>query len=735
MLPQFLSHTMDNISNTIRLGLKKFFGFTAFKTNQEAIIINLLKGNDTFVLMPTGGGKSMCYQLPALMQEGTAIIISPLIALMKNQVDSIRNFIGDEGVAHFMNSSLNKHVLTQVRSDILSGRTKLLYIAPESLGKDENIEMLRSIKISFYAIDEAHCISEWGHDFRPEYRKIRSFIANIGEAPIIALTATATPKVQHDIQKTLSIPDAAVFKSSFNRENLYYEVRLSGNTPKELVKIIKSKAGKSGIVYCLSRKTVDEISEVLNLNGIKTLPYHAGLDAVVRAENQDKFLMEEVDVIVATIAFGMGIDKPDVRFVIHYNMPKSLESYYQETGRAGRDYGEGHCIAFFNSKDIVKLEKFSQGKSISEQEINKQLLSEMVAYMDSPVCRRQILLSYFGETYELETCGNCDNCHHPKKRIKGEEYIKLLLTVMRNIKERFRPEHIIQILMGNENTVIKSYHHDKLEEFGEGADMEERFWQAVIRQSIFWEFIDKDLECYGMISLSQKGLNYIEKSYPLEIIWDNHSEEDAEPVIAIQKEGGDEALLKMLRDLNKKVAKQHNIPPFVIFQDVALQDMSVYYPITLEELQNCQGVGASGKTQKFGKPYIELIKRYVEENDITRPQDFVLKSMPNKSSLKIHIIQCIDRKMDLEDIARSKNLDFYELLSELEGIIASGTKINIKYYIDSVIDEEVYELITEYFLEDAQTDDVSEAAKVLSKEGVTEEEIRLVRMQFFVQYG
>ncbi len=730
---------MDNISATIHDGLKKYFGFTFFKAHQEAIITNLLEGNDTFVLMPTGGGKSLCYQLPALLLNGTAIVISPLIALMKNQVDNIRNFVGDDGAAHFLNSSLNKIVLNQVRDDVLSGRTKLLYIAPESLGKEENIEMLRNINVSFYAIDEAHCISEWGHDFRPEYRKIKSFVAEIGQAPIIALTATATPKVQHDIQKTLAMLDAKVFKSSFNRENLYYEVRMASNDlNKDLVKLIKSKDKKSGIVYCLSRKTVEEVAEMLNLNGIKALPYHAGLEANIRAENQDKFLMEDVDVIVATIAFGMGIDKPDVRFVIHYNMPKSLESYYQETGRGGRDHGEGHCIAFFNPKDVIKLEKFSQGKSMSEQEINKQLLSEMVAYMDTTICRRKTLLNYFGEDYQIDNCNSCDNCKHPKKRINGLPYIKLLLTVMKNVKERFKPDHIIQILMGTENPVIKSYHHHKLEEFGEGSDMDEKFWHAVIRQSMYFGFVVKDLECYGMVSVSDKGLQYIENPYPLDIVWEKQEDDDESDETIIMgnaKGGGDEVLLSMLRDLNKKVAKQHNIPPFVIFQDTTLQDMSVYYPITLEELQNCQGVGVSGKTQKFGKPYVELIKKYVEENDITRPQDFVLKSAPNKSSLKVYIIQCIDRKMDFEDIARSKNIDFDELLTELEAIISSGTKINIKYYIDHVLDEENAERIMEYFLEEAESDDIQAAASVLNKEGIMEEEIRLVRMQFFVQYG
>jgi ATP-dependent DNA helicase RecQ len=718
--------------------LSKYFGFNSFKGNQEVIIRNVLAGRDTFVLMPTGGGKSLCYQLPALIMDGTAIIISPLIALMKNQVDSMRSFVVEDGVAHFLNSSLNKAQIQKVKQDITSGVTKMLYVAPESLTKEENIQFLKGINISFYAIDEAHCISEWGHDFRPEYRRIRPIINEIGTAPLIALTATATPKVQSDIQKNLGMMEANVFKSSFNRPNLYYEIRPKVNASKEIIKFIKNNPGKSGIIYCLSRKKVEEMAEILKVNGIKALPYHAGMDSATRSENQDKFLMEEVDVIVATIAFGMGIDKPDVRFVIHYDIPKSLEGYYQETGRSGRDGGEGQCITFYSYKDIQKLEKFMQGKPVSEQEIGKQLLLETVAYAESSVCRRKMLLNYFGEEYPDESCGSCDNCLHPKTQFEGQEYLQMVLETVQAVKEKFKADHIANILMGNATTAIKSYKHNKLETFGEGQEKDVRFWNAIIRQALVMKFIDKDIENYGLLLLTEKGRRFMEKPYDVMFTLDHEYEEvdDDDSVGAPMDKSGavDDELFAMLKDLRKKVAKKKNLPPFVIFQDPSLEDMSVQYPITLEELQNITGVGA-GKAKRYGQEFVELIKAYVEDKEIIRPQDMVVKSVANKSLLKVFIIQSIDRKMDLEDIAEAKNLEMNELLTEIEAIVNSGTKINLDYYINRVIDEDKRDEIFDYFHKEAETENLEDAMKALGEDDFTEEEVRLVRIKFLSEMG
>ncbi|MCC8087919.1 MAG: DNA helicase RecQ [Rikenellaceae bacterium] len=719
--------------------LKKHFGFSQFKGNQEAVIRNVMSGKDTFVLMPTGGGKSLCYQLPALMMEGTAIIISPLIALMKNQVDAMRTFSMEDGVVHFLNSSLNKSAVAKVKEDVLAGKTKLLYFAPESLTKEDNISFLRNIKISFYAIDEAHCISEWGHDFRPEYRRIRLIINDIGQAPLIALTATATPKVQMDIQKNLSMSDAAVFKSSFNRTNLYYEIRSKANATKEIIRFIKQNEGKSGIIYCLSRKKVEELADLLKVNGIKALAYHAGMDAQTRADNQDKFIMEEVDVIVATIAFGMGIDKPDVRYVIHYDIPKSLEGYYQETGRAGRDGGEGRCLTFYSYKDIQKLEKFMQGKPVAEQEIGKLLLLETVSYAESSVCRRKNLLHYFGEEYHEENCGNCDNCVNPKIKFEGMDYMVQLLQTLNAIGDKFKSDYLISIIVGKSNSLIKSYKHNKIEQFGKGSAENDKFWNAVLRQALVLGLIDKNIENYGLLSLSPAGEEYLAKPYSMMLTKDHEYEEiDDEEAAALPsgKHGGgaaDEVLFSMLKDLRKKVAKQNNLPPFVIFQDPSLEDMSVQYPISIEEMQNITGVGA-GKAHKFGQEFVELIKAYVEEKDIIRPQDMVVKSVVNKSGNKVFIIQSIDRKMDFEDIADAKNLSLDELLTEIEAIINSGTKLNIDYYIDEVIDEDKIEDIYDYFQEDAETDSIDEAQKELGPD-YTEEEIRMVRIKFLCEKG
>ena len=711
--------------------LREYFGFTSFKGNQEAVISNVLSGKDTFVLMPTGGGKSLCYQLPALIMDGVAIVISPLIALMKNQVDAMRTFSTESGIAHFLNSSLNKSAIAQVRQDVLEGRTKLLYFAPESLTKEDNIAFLRKIKISFYAIDEAHCISEWGHDFRPEYRRIRPIINDIGTAPLIALTATATPKVQMDIQKNLGMTDATVFRSSFNRSNLYYELRPKHNVDHDIIRFIKQHDGKSGIIYCLSRKKVEELAELLVANGIKALAYHAGMDAQTRADNQDAFLHERVDVIVATIAFGMGIDKPDVRYVIHYDIPKSLEGYYQETGRAGRDGGEGHCLTFYSYKDIQKLEKFMQGKPVAEQEIGKLLLLETVSYAESSMCRRRSLLHYFGETYPETNCGNCDNCCKPKPKVEAKEELQLALEALKAIGDKFKVDHLVAVLMGKTTAMIKSYSHNKLEMFGAGEDKDVRFWNAVIRQGLIMGLIDKNIENYGLISINARGEEYIKKptSISITIDHDYDAEDENEPSGPIKGGGAaDEELYAMLKDLRRKVAKQNDLPPYVIFQDPSLEDMSIQYPITIEELQTISGVGA-GKAQKFGEEFVKLIKAYVEEKEILRPQDMVVKGVANKSSNKIFIIQSIDRKMDFEDIARAKNLDLDELLTEIEAIVNSGTRLDIQYYLNKVMDEDKVEDIYLYFKEDAETDSLDDAIEELGSE-YSEEEIRLVRIKF-----
>lgn len=731
---------MEITSADLQIKLKEFFGFDSFKGEQEQIIKHLIEGHDTFVLMPTGGGKSLCYQLPALVMDGTAIVISPLIALMKNQVDAIRGFVANknkEGVAHFLNSSLNKTQIQEVKDDLLSGATKLLYVAPESLTKEENIQLLKQIKISFYAIDEAHCISEWGHDFRPEYRKIRSIVEEIGVAPIIALTATATPKVQSDIQKNLSMSDAKVFKDSFNRKNLYYDVRDKTNVKREIIKFIKNNRGKSGIIYCLSRKKVEDIAEFLNVNGIKALPYHAGMDAATRAKNQDAFLMENVDVIVATIAFGMGIDKPDVRFVIHYDIPKSLEGYYQETGRAGRDGKEGQCIAFYSYKDIQKLEKFMQGKPLAEQEIGKQLLLETVSYAESNRCRRKIILNYFGEEYNEENCGCCDNCLNPKKLFDGQEDLTLIIELINSMKERFKAEHLANILAGVSNSIIKSYEHHHHELFGIGKDKGARFWMAVIRQGLIMHFLDKDIEQYGLLFVTPKGEEFFKNPYPVMLAEDREfsdgddDDDDDEVIIGNNKHnagGADPVLFAMLKDVRHSLSKKLNLPPFVIFTDPSLEDMSLHYPITIEELKNCQGVG-EGKAKKYGKEFLALIEKYVEENDIERPSDFVVKSVVNKSANKVYIIQSIDRKVPLEDIAEAKKMEMSDLLDELDAIVHSGTKINIDYYLRQTIDDDKIDDIYEYFRYDASSDSVIEAMKELGSD-YSEEEVRLVRVKF-----
>lgn len=733
---------MSLTSEDLHSKLKEFFGFDNFKGNQEAIISHLIAGGSAFVLMPTGGGKSLCYQLPALCLEGTAIVISPLISLMKNQVDAIRGFIQNrEGIAHFLNSSLNKAQLQEVREDLLKGITKLLYVAPESLTKEENIQLFKQIHISFYAIDEAHCISEWGHDFRPEYRRIREITKEIGIAPIIALTATATPKVQSDIQKNLGMSDAKVFKSSFNRPNLYYEIRDKSNPKHDIVKYIKENSGKSGIIYCLSRKKVEEIAEFLNVNGIKALPYHAGMDAATRARNQDAFLMEEVEVIVATIAFGMGIDKPDVRFVIHYDIPKSLEGYYQETGRAGRDGKEGQCIAFYSYKDIQRLEKFMQGKPISEQEIGKQLLMETVSYAESNQCRRKILLNYFGEDYLSDNCGACDNCLNPKKRFDAREEMCIVIELILSLKETFKAEHLVSILSGVGSSIIKSYNHHKHELFGIGRDRGPRFWSAIIRQGLVFHLLDKDIERYGLIFVTEKGRDFFENPHELMFVEDREfiegeddEEDEISPAVKHQAAGGgDPALMAMLKDVRKDLSRKLNLPAWVIFSDPSLEDMSILYPVTIEELKNCQGVG-EGKAHKFGKPFVELIARYVEENEISRPDDFVIKSVVNKSSNKVYIIQSIDRKLPFEDIARNKDMDYEDLLEEIESIVGSGTRLNIDYFIKQTIDEDKIDDIYHFFRDEADSDSVTDAMKELGGD-FTEEEVRLVRIKFLSELG
>ena len=711
--------------------LKKHFGFDSFKGDQKAIIETLLSGKDVFVLMPTGGGKSLCYQLPSLMMEGTAIVISPLIALMKNQVDAMRNFSEADGVAHFINSSLNRTAIEQVKQDILSGLTKLLYVAPESLTKEENVEFLRQVKISFYAVDEAHCISEWGHDFRPEYRRIRPIINEIGKHPLIALTATATPKVQHDIQKNLGMLDATVFKSSFNRSNLYYEVRPKGkDVDREIIKYIKSNEGKSGIVYCLSRKRVEEFTDILCANGIKALPYHAGMDSQARSRNQDAFLMEEADVIVATIAFGMGIDKPDVRYVIHYDIPKSLEGYYQETGRAGRDGGEGRCLAFYAYKDLQKLEKFLQGKPIIEQEIGKQLLLETAAYAESAVCRRKVLLHYFGEEFTEENCGSCDNCLTPRTTVEGKELLVTALEAIDLLRERYKAEHIVDFLMGKETADIVSYQQNEIEQFGSGQEEDDKTWNAVLRQALIAGYLTKEIENYGTLRITPQGREFMEHPTSFRVVKDKEFEEDEGADIPMRGSGAsavDPALFSIMKDLRKKLSKQLDVPPFVIFQDPSLEAMATTYPVTLEELQNIPGVG-SGKAKRYGTEFVALIKKYVEENEIERPEDMRVRTVANKSKLKVYIVQSIGRKVALDDIASSKGLEFSELLDEIESIVYSGTRINIDYFIFDAIDEDRVDDIYQYFKE-STTDSLQEAIEELGSD-YTEDEIRLVRIKF-----
>jgi ATP-dependent DNA helicase RecQ len=715
--------------------LKKYFGFDSFKGNQEVIIRSVLDGHDGFVLMPTGGGKSLCYQLPSLIMDGTAIVISPLIALMKNQVDAMRSFSTDDGIAHFLNSSLSKAQIEYVKADLIKKKTRLLYVAPESLTKPENIEFLKKIQISFYAVDEAHCISEWGHDFRPEYRRIRPIINQIGSAPIIALTATATPKVQHDIQKNLEMLNASVYKDSFRRPNLYYEIRPKISATKEIIRYIIDNTGKSGIIYCLSRKKVEELAETLKVNGIKALPYHAGMDSATRSSNQDQFLMEEVDVIVATIAFGMGIDKPDVRFVIHYDIPKSLEGYYQETGRAGRDGGEGNCIAFYSYNDIQKLEKFMQGKPVAEQEIGKQLLLETVAYAESSVCRPKLLLNYFGEIMPGK-CDHCDNCLHPKAEAEGKDQVVKALKLIFAVKEKFKAGHVANILSGNATSSVKSYKHHQIPEFGSGSDKDIKFWNAVLRQSLVAQFITKDIENYGLLKLTKKGHEYISKPVSFMVTLDHDYEaasEDAAMAIGGKTSTVDEELFIILKDIRKKLSREINLPPFVIFQDPSLEDMAIQYPINMEELQNIQGVG-TGKAHRYGKKFIELIRTYVEEKEIIRAQDMVVKSVVNKSGLKVYIIQNIDRKVSLIDIASAKNLAMPKVLDEVEAIVNSGTKLNLDYYINEIMDEDHQDEVFEYFRE-AETESVSDALDELGEDEYTEEDIRLMRIKFLTELG
>lgn len=713
--------------------LKENFGFDKFKGDQEAVIKNLLAGNDAFVLMPTGGGKSLCYQLPSLVMEGTAIVISPLIALMKNQVDAIRNLNEEDGVAHFLNSSLTKQAIEEVKEDVLSGKTKLLYVAPESLTKEDNVEFLKSIKISFYAIDEAHCISEWGHDFRPEYRRIRPIMNEIGRAPIIALTATATTKVRDDIKKNLGIQDAPDFKSSFNRPNLYYEVRSkTKDVDKEIIKFIKANPGKSGIIYCLSRKKVEELAEILQTNEISAKAYHAGMDSVMRSQTQDDFIMEKIDVIVATIAFGMGIDKPDVRYVIHYDIPKSLEGYYQETGRAGRDGGEGQCIAFYNNKDLQKLEKFLEGKPLAEQYIGRQLLHETTAYAESSVCRRKLLLHYFGENYDVENCGNCDNCLTPKKQVEAKELLETVIETVLALKENFKTDYVIDVLLGKETADIISHNHDELECFGCGDDEDAKRWNAVIRQALIAGYLDKDVENYGLIKVTKQGHAFMKKPVSFKIVEDRDFEEEETIVQASSSFAVDPELFAMLKNLRKKLSKQLELPPYVIFQDPSLEAMATTYPITIDELKNIPGVG-EGKAKRYGEEFCALIKRHCEENEIDRPEDIRIRTVANKSKLKVAIINAIDRKVALDDLAISKGVEFDELLDDVESIVYSGTKLNIDYFLEEILDEENLNEIYDYF-KTSDTDSIDVAIEELGGE-YTEEEIRLVRVKFISEVG
>ena len=711
--------------------LKKYFGFDTFKGEQEQIIRNLLDGNDTFVLLPTGGGKSLCYQLPSLLMDGVAIVISPLIALMKNQVDAMRHYGEEDGVAHFLNSSLNKSAIDQVKSDILSGKTKLLYVAPESLTKEDNVEFLKNVKISFYAVDEAHCISEWGHDFRPEYRRIRPIINMIGQAPIIALTATATQKVREDIKKILGMPDAKEFKSSFNRPNLYYEVRRKTNDiDKDIIKFIKANPGKSGIIYCLSRKKVEELAEILKANGINASAYHAGMDSSARSAVQDDFIKENIDVIVATIAFGMGIDKPDVRFVIHYDMPKSLEGYYQETGRAGRDGGEGQCVAFYSNKDMQKLRKFMQGKPVSEKDVSDELLKETEAYAESSVCRRKSLLHYFGETYTEENCRNCDNCLNPKKQVEAKDSLCAVIETIMAVKENFKSDYIIDVLLGKETSEVLAHRHEELEVFGSGEGEDEKIWNAVIRQALIAGYLSKDVENYGLLKVTPAGNKFLKKPVSFKIVEDtdfDESEEDETPVRGGGSCAVDPALYSMLKDLRKKMSKKLDVPPYVIFQDPSLEAMATTYPVTLEELQNIPGVGA-GKAKRYGQEFCVLIKKHCEENEIERPEDLRVRTVANKSKIKVSIIQAIDRKVALDDIALSKGLDFSELLDEVEAIVYSGTRLNIDYFLEEIMDEDHMLDIYDYFKE-STTDKIDDAMDELGDD-YTEDEIRLVRIKF-----
>jgi ATP-dependent DNA helicase RecQ len=721
--------------------LKKIFGFSKFKGEQEEIIKNILDRKDTFVIMPTGGGKSLCYQLPALISEGTAIVVSPLIALMKNQVDLIRGFGTKDNIAHFLNSSLAKAEIIKVKQELTAGKTKILYVAPESLAKEANVEFFKGLNISFIAIDEAHCISEWGHDFRPEYRRIRELIDQIGRVPIVALTATATPKVQLDILKNLNVPEATVFKASFNRPNLYYEVRSKIEAPKQIIKYIRKNAGKSGIIYCLSRKQTEALASTLNVNGIRAVPYHAGLEKDIRSKTQDQFLMEDVEVIVATIAFGMGIDKPDVRFVMHYDIPKSLEGYYQETGRSGRDGGEGHCIAFYSEADIQKLEKFLKGKPVAEQEINRQLIQEVVTYSESSVCRRKTLLHYFGEKYEQENCGNCDNCTNPKKKFEAKDDVELLLDAIIEMKEKFKTKHVVQVLTGTLTSFIKQYKHNELEIFGKGTegDKDEKYWNAVVRQAHVAGLLSKDIENYGLLKVTKDGRKFLDKPTSFMLTKDHDftiSDDDDDDAIVAGGNGEgalDQDLYKLLKDLVKQVSKKEKLQPWIIFQETCLSEMATTYPITVDEVAKISGVGP-GKARRYGKPFADLIAKYVKDNDIERPQDLIVKSTVNKSGLKVFIIKNIDRQMSLEEIADAKGLSMKEMIGELESIVSAGTRLNIGHYINEVIDDDVQDEIYEYFRK-AESDSVEAALKELGEDEYDEEDVRLVRIKFISEVG